>query len=112
MDFEDRRNFERFSLDLPLSYSRVDRQERNYMHAHDISAEGLGVTSDSLLALGTEMDISLSLPSIKQEIPVKAKVVWAKKYGEKSFRCGLSLEQAGVMDISTILRFVHSRNGG
>jgi PilZ domain len=107
MGCEDRRTFERMKLELPLSYSGENCEGKNYVHTHDISAEGLGVTSDNILADGAQLDMSLRVPRTEKEFTVKGKVVWSRKCGG-SFRSGISLCRAELMEISTILRFIHS----
>ena len=95
------------SLELPVSYCRVDYVGKNYVHTHDISAEGMGLISDNVLVSGAELEMSLRVPLVDKEFPVQGKVIWSRRYGN-SFRSGISLASAELMEISTILRFIHS----
>jgi hypothetical protein len=106
MRFEDRRIFERFQLELPLSYSLPASQEKFYLHSHDISAQGLGVISDSELPCGAELNMSIRIPTLKKELPAQGKVTWSKRSGA-SFRAGLVLKKSKLMEISAILRVPH-----
>jgi Tfp pilus assembly protein PilZ len=106
IDFKDRRTFERFSLAIPLSYSKLKDAGKSYILACDISAEGLGIISDNKVAPGSSVCLYLQVPDINKELPISGKVVWFKKLGN-SFRVGLSLDQNELMEVSAILRFLH-----
>ncbi len=108
MHSEDKRIFERFELELPLNYSRIDYGGKNCIHTHDISAAGMGVTSDNALVPGTVLNMSLRVPSLDKELSSQGKVIWSKRLGN-SFRAGISLNRTELMEISTVLRFLHTR---
>ena len=106
MEIEDRRTFERFNLELAVSYSGENCPERNYVHTRDISASGLGIISDNMLVDGSELDLALRVPTIDKEFPAKGKVIWSKRCGN-SFRAGIALDRSELMEVSTILRLMH-----
>ncbi len=108
-DLNDRRIFERFKLELPLSYLKGDGQIKGHVCTHDISAEGVGISSDNELSEGTILTIALSVPDINKELPAQGIVIWSKKLGNCS-RAGIKLIQAEIMELSTVLRFLKSHH--
>jgi hypothetical protein len=108
MDLKDRRIFERFDLELPLSYSQDECVGESCVNTHDISAEGMGITSENELAPGEVLEVYLKVPITNKEMPVHGKVIWSKRSGN-NFRVGLSLDQVELMEFSAILRFLHTR---
>jgi PilZ domain len=106
---EDKRIFERFELELPLNYSRIDCGGKGLIHTHDISAKGMGVISDNALVPGAVLSILIKVPNLDQELSSQGKVIWSRKSGN-SFRAGISLNRTELMEISTVLRFLHTRH--
>lgn len=106
--FEDRRTFQRFSVDLPLTYSKPDQQTRTVVETRDISAQGIGVTLDEELAPGTPLYVMVRLPQSTEEFPAEGTIIWSRNCGN-SFRAGIRLKRAELMDISTIIRMCHLR---
>jgi hypothetical protein len=109
MQFEDRRTYERFQLKLPLNCSQENSSEQSNFCAHDISAEGMGVISDKELSPGAEVSMSLHLPSSNKALSAQGKVIWSERL-EDGFRVGINLEQSGLMEVSTILRFLRAKS--
>jgi hypothetical protein len=110
MRLDDRRTFERFKLKLFLNGYYTNSIEKFPLHAHDISAEGMGIISDKKLPLGSLVSMSLQVPGINKELPAQGKVIWSEQL-EDGFRAGLALEQTGCMEVSTVLRFLHTKPG-
>jgi hypothetical protein len=106
MDFKDRRIFERIELELPLNYPRDECVGESCVNTHDISAEGVGITSENELAPGDALKVYLKVPITNKAFPVQGKVIWSKRSGN-SFRAGISLDQVELMEFSAILRFLH-----
>jgi hypothetical protein len=108
MSYEDRRTFERFQVEVPLSCSEVNSQEEHNLNAHDISAEGMGVLSEKEFSPGVEVSMSLHLPGSNKELSAQGKVIWSERSGD-GFRVGINLEETGLMEVSTILRFLRAK---
>jgi hypothetical protein len=107
MDLKDRRVFERFDLEFPLSCSAGDGDTDNCVRAHDISADGIGISSDNEFRPGEVLKASFRVPSINKELPMHGRVIWSRKLGNR-FRAGVSLDQIELMEVSAILRFLHA----
>jgi hypothetical protein len=103
---EDRRTFQRFAVDLPLLYARDGQDRPMQIETRDVSAQGIGVTLDRQLPVGTPLHVTLCLPSCKEEYPADGTIVWTKDYGT-SIRAGIRLDRAELMEVSTILRIYH-----
>ncbi len=108
MPFEDRRTYERFQAELPLNCSQENSKEEQNLCSRDISAEGIGVISDKQFSPGLEVNMSLHVPGINKEFSARGKVIWSGRSGG-GFRVGINLEQTGLMEVSTILRFLHAK---
>jgi hypothetical protein len=108
MSYEDRRTYERFQVEVPLDCSEGNSREEHSLCAHDISAEGLGVVSDTQFRPGAEVNMSLHLPGFDKELTAQGKVIWSERAGD-GFRVGITLEQTGLMEVSTILRFLRTK---
>jgi hypothetical protein len=52
--------------------------------------------------------MSLHLPGFNKELTAQGKVIWSEKTGD-GFRVGITLEQTGLMEVSTILRFLRTK---
>jgi len=107
MEFDDRRTFERFKLEFHLSCFQGNSPEKFHLHAHDISAEGMGVISDKKLFPGILVNMSFQIPGINKEFPAQGRVIWSKQV-KNCFMTGITLERTRFMEISTILRCLHA----
>ena len=107
MAFNDRRTFERFKLQFNLSCSQGNSSEKLHLHAHDISAEGMGVISDKKLCPGVWVNMEFQIHGMNKEFPAQGRVIWSRKL-KKGYMTGITLEQTRFMEISTILRCLHS----
>jgi hypothetical protein len=108
MSYEDRRTYERFQVEVPLDCSEANCREEHSLCAHDISAEGIGVVSDKQFRPGTAVNMSLHLPGLNKELIAQGEVIWSEKSGD-GFRVGINLGQDGIMEVSTILRFLRAK---
>jgi hypothetical protein len=108
MSYEDRRTYERFQVEVPLDCSEENSREEHSLCARDISAEGLGVISEKKFRTGTVVHMSLHLPGLNKELTAEGEVIWSEKSGD-GFRVGINLGQEGLMEVSTILRFLRAK---
>jgi len=110
MEYEhltDRRIFERFKVNLPMVCASEETAAEAEVNAFDISAQGMGLVSDSDLVPGAKMNLTLRIPALDKEFPAHGTVVWSKKFYTR-FRSGIQLDPACVMGVSTVLRMLHS----
>ena len=103
----DRRIFERFRINLHLVCVPKEPGDNREVNAFDISAQGLGLISDTNLTPGAKCDLTLRIPALDKEFPAHGTVIWTKKFNTR-FRCGLQLDPSHLMGISTVLRMLHS----
>jgi len=109
-NLEDRRMFVRFNLQLPVALSDVNRARRMEVSTHDISAEGLGLSSSQFLAPDTEVDMLVHVSDAEPPVYLRGQVMWSKANeiipdaGENKYRLGVSLEGPDLLSLSRLFR--------
>lgn len=113
VNFE-RRKYPRFSIDLPIEYSRTDSLIAHPGQAADISGGGLLITLPERVALGQRLRLKLFFASISESLytmEVLVEVVWGSSAsGEfgKNYPCGVKFINVRLMDMNKLERFLES----
>jgi len=107
LDEEDRRQFVRFDINLPIKFFDITNNRIGVAKSHDICAKGIGFTTDTNLNKGTELEIWLDVPDGQRPIYTKGNVVWSMIISQDLYRVGVYLEKVDFLDLSRILRIGH-----
>ncbi len=103
-DFEDRRIFERFPVDLPLKFVDLYANKEGEAEVCDISAKGMGLVAKEPLKPNATLEMWLSLADTQEPLYARGAVVWSKPTVENRYRVGVSLEKADLMGLAKAIR--------
>ena len=109
VNFERRRS-PRFSVDLPIEYSRIEDSENNPARAGNASEGGLMLFLGQKLEVGQELRIRIFFHSEPRlhSIEVNGKVAWTEisfaKEGD--YRCGVQFTQIALEDLAQLRQFL------
>ncbi|HTZ11332.1 MAG TPA: PilZ domain-containing protein, partial [Candidatus Margulisiibacteriota bacterium] len=92
----------RFQVQIPVHYSAPASESEEIFKTHDISSDGLGILSKRQFPVGTKLDICIQIIDSKEELPVKAVVVW----NDHNDRSGLRIEGKKIKPIPLVLRTI------
>lgn len=105
-DFPDKRVFERFSVQLPLRCLNLDSSREFTAQTSDISANGIGLTTEERLSRQSPVEMWLSIPDKGHPLYARAKVIWSSMIEPNKYRAGMRLERANLMGLSRVLRMI------
>jgi c-di-GMP-binding flagellar brake protein YcgR len=109
VNFERRRS-PRFSVDLPIEYSRVDFSRKNNGRTGNASDGGFMLFLGEPVEVGVDLRIKVFFPSEPKldSIEVQAQVVWTEMaFGkEKDHRCGVRFMDIASEDLSKLKNFL------
>lgn len=105
---KDRRIFERFLVKLSLKYLRPNPNRESQAQTTDASANGIGISAEERLSIGTPLKIWLSIPNTEQTLFTRGEVVWSDAIEENKYRIGVKLEKTDLMAFSSVLRIANS----
>ena len=103
---KDRRVFERIPVKLPLRYLDPHSSKEVLAQTHDISAKGIGLTTEKELSPYTRVEMWLQIPDQGEPLHVKGEVIWSQMLDPNRHRAGISLDNVDLMGISRVLRIV------
>jgi Tfp pilus assembly protein PilZ len=106
MGFEDLRVFERFPVKLAMKYLNLGSNNEGQAQTMDISAKGIGITTNEMLSPNTTVEMWLKVPDRGDPLYTRGEVVWSHMVGANNFRAGVNLDRADLMGISRILRVI------
>lgn len=99
----DHRIFERFKKEISARFVGLDGKE-GQAQTFDISAKGLGLSTNQVLESHSNLEIWLDVPNSTDPLYTRGQVVWSKLSGKDGYRHGIELERADLMGISRLLR--------
>ncbi|MFA5199673.1 MAG: PilZ domain-containing protein [Candidatus Omnitrophota bacterium] len=100
---DDYRIFERFKREFSARYIGLDGKECT-AQTIDVSAKGLGLSTNQRLDSQTPLEIWLDVPGSTDPLYTRGQVVWSRTSGTKGWHSGIELERADLMGISRLLR--------
>jgi hypothetical protein len=103
---EDRRIFERIPVSFSVRIRDVNSNRWGLAQSRDISANGIGLHSDTELLPRTPVELWLPLPNKGETLYTKGEVVWSRRLEPNTYNFGVCLEQADLMGISQVLKGV------
>jgi hypothetical protein len=106
--FEDRRIFDRFQANMSLRFINLKENKEGEACTENISAKGMGLTTNDQLLPRTPLEILLQIPDKGEPLYARGEVVWANKVLPNKYRIGVNLERADLMGLSRILRVIKS----
>jgi hypothetical protein len=101
---DDRRIFQRFDAHFPLSFLDVNHGREGTAETFDISAKGLGISSEAPLDPRTPLELWLRIPDQGEPLYTRGYVVWSKLAAPEQYHIGINLERADLMGLSRVMR--------
>jgi c-di-GMP-binding flagellar brake protein YcgR len=109
VNFERRRS-PRFSVDLPIEYSRIEDSEKNPARTGNASEGGLMLFLGQKLEVGQNLKIKIFFHSEPRlhSLEVKGKVAWTEIpfAREGDYRCGVQFTQIASEDLAQLRQFL------
>lgn len=99
-NFEDKRIFARFPMELPLRFLEADANREGQAKTMDISSKGLGIVTEEKLPPNTPLEMWLKVPDKVEPFYTRGQVVWSQDIGVCGFRYGINLERADLMSLA------------
>lgn len=101
---DDHRVFARISAAFPLRFLDPTCGREGEAETVDISANGIGFTTNEKLANRTPLELWLSIPDQHDPLYTRGEVVWIKDAADAgSKRIGVRLEKAELMGLARVL---------
>ncbi|MFH1397158.1 MAG: PilZ domain-containing protein [Candidatus Omnitrophota bacterium] len=99
-NFEDKRIFARFPMELPLRFLESSADREGLAKSVDISSKGMGLVTQEKLLPNTSLEMWLNIPDRLEPLYTRGEVVWSEGSGASGFRCGINLERADLMSLA------------
>lgn len=102
----ERRRFVRFDRILPIKFKDLDSQQEGRGESHDISAKGIGFTTDVPLQENANIEILVYVANSRSPIILRGKVCWSNKVDSDCYRVGVDLAEVDFLGIARTLKEV------
>ncbi|MFH1577717.1 MAG: PilZ domain-containing protein [Candidatus Omnitrophota bacterium] len=100
----DRRVFARIDKTLAVRLLASGQDKESNAQTVDISANGMGIESETKLSPQTQLEMWLELPDKKGSFYTRGEVVWSSSFTDKlKQRVGVHLEKAELFGLSPVL---------
>jgi hypothetical protein len=104
---KEKRKFLRFECLLPADIVKVDGKDHinRKIEAHDFSREGIKLSINFNIELGTNMEVNLHIPEKKLSVPVTGEITWVKSVDNR-LEAGLRIKDMDNELKSEILNWI------
>jgi hypothetical protein len=104
---KEKRKFLRFECLLPVDLVRVDGKDHisRKIEAHDFSREGIKLSINFNIEIGTNMEVNLHIPEKKLSVPVTGEITWVKSVDNR-LEAGLQIKEMDNELKSEILNWI------
>lgn len=101
---QDRRVFERLSVDVPLKFWDMNANSVGEAEAKDVSAIGLSFTAKDELSSGTSLGMWLEVPDNGERLYVQGKVAWSQAENSGKYRTGIKFAKPELMGMARVIK--------
>lgn len=104
---KEKRKFLRFECLLPVDLVKVDGKDHlsRKIEAHDFSREGIKLSINFNIEIGTNMEVNLLIPEKKLSVPVTGEITWIKSVDNR-LEAGLRIKDMDNEQKSEILNWI------
>ncbi len=103
---KERRLFQRFKVDFPVTYTDLQNNKEGTGKMIDISAGGGGmIITQNKIEPSTDLEMHLEIPDNLEPLHMRGKVVWSMQTGVDSYRIGIQFEGVDFFGLSRALKF-------
>lgn len=109
---EDRRMFERFTIDLPVKFIDLKNNKEGTGRMVDLSASGGGmIITREQINPESHLDIWFSSDREKEPVHLSGKVVWSSMSEPELCKLGIQFEKVDFIRISQVLKLTETEEG-
>lgn len=107
---KERRKFKRFDAYISVRFKSPKTEHLVTTLTHDISRDGIKISTMEILKVGALLDIELSIPDDPRAIYVSSEIVWARKLRGEDAGCeyGLKFLKIDPVDKFRALDFAYN----
>ena len=104
---KENRRFLRFECLLPVDLVKVDGKDNitRIIEAQDFSREGIKLSINFDIEIGTKMEVNLHIPEKKLSVPVTGEITWVKSVDNR-LEAGLQIKDMDNEQKSEILNWI------
>jgi len=104
---KEKRKFLRFECLLPADLIKVDGKDHinRKIEAHDFSREGIKLSINFNIEMGSNMEVKLHIPEKKLSVPVTGEIIWVKSVDNR-LEAGLRIKDMDNELKSEILNWI------
>lgn len=104
---KEKRKYLRFECLLPVDLVRIDGKDHinKKVEAHDFSREGIKLSINFDIEMGSDMEVNLHIPDKKISVPVKGEIVWIKSVDNR-LEAGLKIKEMDNELKSEVLNWI------
>ena len=104
---KEKRKYLRFECLLPVELVKVDGKKNisKKITAHDFSREGIKISINFDIEMGSNMEVNLHIPEKKISVPVSGEIVWVKSVDNR-LEAGLKIKDMDNELKSEILNWI------
>lgn len=104
---KEKRKFLRFECLLPVDLVKVDGKNHisRKIEAHDFSREGIKLSINFNIEMGSNMEVNLHIPEKKLSVPVTGEIIWVKSVDNR-LEAGLQIKDMDNELKSEILNWI------
>ncbi len=99
---KDKRTFLRIEIRIPLVFLKQKSNKHFCAQINDISANGMGLTSNHKMSCRTLLNLIISIPN-DGPYCAEGEVAWIKKIRFHKYRIGITLRKVDLVGVSRIL---------
>ncbi len=110
---EERRKFVRLDTRLEISYAALPADKMQGGATKDISGSGICLFTKEVLTVGTQLQVTMKLPSQAQPVHFTSEVVWSEAYEmigktehRRSAETGVRFVEVAPKDREAIMQYV------
>ncbi len=104
---KEKRKFLRFECLLPVDLVKLDGKDHisRKIEAHDFSREGIKLSINFNIEMGSNMEVNLHIPEKKLSVPVTGEIIWVKSVDSR-LEAGLRIKDMDNELKSEILNWI------
>lgn len=106
---EDQRIFERLAMKLPLRFLDLYQGKEGFGEINDFSAKGLGAVVMHELQPRAPVEVWINIPEQQEPIYTRGEVAWSTPHDNGTYKVGINLEKANLMNLSRACRLKKER---
>ncbi len=101
----ERRIFDRFDVRLPAKFKDTREDFGTRVYIRNASAEGAQIASRDHLYVNDNITLEVKLPDGSEPLPIKGKVVWAKRDNPNIWDIGLRFHNISLLQMSRLYKY-------